>query len=289
MSIKEDLYKEIENQQPEIITPAHREAIDKLDSGDFHLSFSKLRRFMVSPWALVCYMAKEFKDTAAMKLGALEHVIILEPKEFEKRYVVYSKEDESKTWGQLPNKAIKAEAEAEAIDGNKICVPLEMVLEAINRKNLIYNNLVSGELLRGCNYFEKKLEWDYLGYNWLGYIDGGCPAYFLDIKKVPDAIPRKLKWTAKDRDFAGQGFLYNKGLGVAPYRESYFICVDGSETVTTIEFKGFQYQEAEANIIEAVNKLNECRSEGAWTMNKEFWCPDEDKGYYTYERLQNTF
>ncbi|MBT7493497.1 MAG: hypothetical protein HN704_18010, partial [Bacteroidetes bacterium] len=64
-----------------------REVIDKIVKRQFHLSASSLKSFKQSPKAFIDYKLKEWKQTDAMLSGSMVHCLILEPEEFEKRYI----------------------------------------------------------------------------------------------------------------------------------------------------------------------------------------------------------
>jgi len=288
------LQKRLNDQSPDIITEAHKKAIQKLDTGDFHLSWSKMSRFKTSPWALVCYMANAFTEekilappTPAMMLGRLEHMVVLEPKRVFEEFGIYQKADPEKTWAVKINRDRKKVAVEYAERNGREAIPVEMLLDTIERKNLIFGNKLAGELIKGCKYFERKIEFEWKGYNWLGYIDAGCDGYKIDLKKVTDAIPRKLKWRVIDFDFPGQGYLYNIGTGGNPKAPFYNICIDAAKNICVTQCYGFDFDASQARLELLIDKFNMCRSEGLWYMNQEFW--QEENGYWTFENLKNSY
>mgnify|MGYP002624259052 CR=1 FL=1 len=271
-----------------ILTPAHIKAIELIESPDFTMSFTKCERFWLSPWSLVCYVAAKIdptadkEPTAAMKLGRLEHCVVLEPEELQNRYIVFRKSDPGKTWGQQPNKQIKADAIKSALEQGKEAIDGATYDGAIRRGELIKHNRVAGELLEGCTYFEQSVKWQLLGLHWRGIIDGGNSSYKIDIKKVQNAKRSKIRWIAKDRHFSAQAYLYNTALGNYDRATYYNICIDNAENVITLLMDPFSIDAGRAWVEDVIEKFIECRVSGNWDYNQEFW---SDKGYYSMINL----
>lgn len=60
----------------------------KLNTGDFHLSFSSFKHFMVSPAMFILNKIKDRKPSDAMLQGSVFDCLSLEPEKFDERYIV---------------------------------------------------------------------------------------------------------------------------------------------------------------------------------------------------------
>ena len=110
------------------------------------------------------------------------------------------------------------------------------------------------------------------GFEFVGYVDKVCGKFgHVDLKKVRDANPEKLMWTARDRKFHWQAFLYNVGMNpYNPYRPFNFICVDGNYGVSVIQIPPYKLQLAEKEIIETLQSFRRCALMDDWNKNFDY-------------------
>lgn len=71
----------------------------KLKHGRSYFSPSQLKKLFISVSSLNAYLKKTWKATSAMDLGTLVHCMILEPEEFENRYIVLDDSEITKEIG----------------------------------------------------------------------------------------------------------------------------------------------------------------------------------------------
>ena len=260
--------------------------VDELSLGNYTLSYSSIREFDKSPLHFLKYKTGVKEQTDAMKMGSLLHLLILQPHKFKETYIILKKADgfESNTWAKGENKLNKEIIELEAVKTAKIVSEIDRLIEALNLKDAILLNSMAGDLIRGCRSFEKSITFDWHNQSWKSYVDGIAQNYAIDLKKVPDANPNKLRWKLKDDKWHWQAFLYLKGLKM-PMDDAHFfynICYDGSGNVCVIRQSWVDLSLAHAELESAISQLTNCIISEDWLYSYEF---KTDMGYYDSSEL----
>lgn len=263
--------------------------IDKMTLGDFTLSASSIKAFAQSPLHFLKYKVDEFVTTPSMEAGKLLHMLILEPHKFLNHYMIKTKAEgfEGNAWNKKENKEKAEMLQAEADATGKTLIDLSVLEDALDLKDAILTNSYAGELIKGCNNYERKFKMKWKGFNWTGIIDGVANNYIIDLKKVPDAEPRKVRWEIRNRRFNWQGLLYMRAMKMFnDYSFYYNICYDGNGNVTVVRQDWFSLSMAEAQIIETLKKLEDCIIGENWLYSYEF---NTEMGYYTSSELESIY
>lgn len=255
--------------------------IQKLNLNEYTLSFSAIQSFSKSPLHFLRYKTGMRKVTDAMEFGTLLHLLILEPHLFEENYLILHKAKgfENNTWSKGENKAQKLKIETLAAENNKKVISIDNLELALDLKDNILTNSYAGDLIRSCHTYEQPIKFEWNNETWTGFVDGKAHNYIVDLKKVPDANPEKLKWQQVREKWAWQGFLYLKGCNM-PLNDEYFfynICYDGDGNVTVIRQSWMSLMSAKTQIELCCEKLNECIVSENWNYSYEFYT---DMGYY---------
>jgi len=266
----ENLKKRIQERNPSLLKKKHRDYINRISEGDFHLSHTSLVEFSESPLSFLKYKVGDKKDSSAMKEGRLVHSLILQPEKFDDNYILIEKKLKESTWAKKENAEHKKELKKRAEEEGKELVTLEELENALEFKDTVLGNKFAGDLIRSCNSFEMDVRWEYYGYKWRGFIDAVDTSWSIDCKKVRDARPQKLKWQAINRKFAWQAFHYNVALDVDFYRDFYFVCYDNSLRVSVLKIDFEQLRIAHHEIDNQIKKFKECVLWDNWDQSLEY-------------------
>lgn len=250
------------------------ELISKIESGDFTLSFSAIKAFAKSPSHFIAYKTGERKETAAMKKGTLIHCAILEPEQLEKRYCILERDllpFPDKDFRNTENNNFKKEFEAKAIEQGKEIIDFNEWDNAIQHRDLAYNNEVIAPYLTKLKTTEYGVNWEYYGYNWRGVIDGIGSNYILDLKTVADASPDKAIWLAKQEKYHWQQFLYKQSERIAPYFSNYNLLVDADMGISLHKIEWTALERAKKELEIVLDQFKICTEHNLWHQNYEFW------------------
>jgi len=257
------------------------ELIQKLEAGDFTLSFSALKEFAKSPAHFIAYKLGDKKETAAMKKGTIIHCAILEPNELENRYCILNREDlpnPDKDFRDSANKAFKLQFEEKAKEkGKKIVTPDEWE-NALKHRDLAHNNEVVSPYLAKLVRTEQLVKFEFNGYQFRGVIDGLSKSFVLDLKTVSDASPNRLKWAVMDGKYHWQHFLYNQSDSVQAYFDNFNLLIDGNGGMVLVKIDQALLWEAESDLMRLLESFENCRKNNLWHQNYEFWAGE--KGYF---------
>lgn len=269
-----------------LLTPELQEAkdnvISQLESGKYYLSYSALKAFSLSPASFIEYKIGEKPTTKAMKMGSSLHCAILEPEEFEKRYLILTKDmlpNPDKDFKNTANKNFKnsfiAKAESEE---KKVLDPAEFE-ECKLYQRLCWNNQISSHYLKNLTFKEQYAEWNFQGIMFRGYIDGGGNGYLMDLKKVVDASPDKIKRSAIYDLWHWQGALYKQSNFADEFTGFYNLAVD-KVSPCLFELGEFNYQKALHDLTKILDNFKRCIDLQLWDAGYEFWA-DNNKGIFT--------
>ena len=192
------------------------------------LSFSSLKQFDKSPSHFLQYKRREFKSTAAMRLGTLTHLSILEPDEFKSTVVVTDLSRRTKAFKEFESenesKEIITTKEAEQIQGMT-----DSVAGMVKARKLIHN----------ADETEKSHTWKYRDYVFRGIPDAVSGNCIVDLKTTKDATPRKFEADAFRMLYHMQAAAYISGLNSKGYdiKHYYIVAVETTAPYPVTVFK----------------------------------------------------
>ena len=275
-------------EQQEVVqskTEAREEVISKIERGEITLSFSAIKEFAKSPSHFINYKLGDKKQTAAMKQGSLIHCAILEPNELENRYCILEQKDlpnPESDFRNTENKKFKALFEEKAKAQNKEIISPAEWQNAIERRDLAYNNEVVSPYLKSLRNVEVGVFWEFGGYNWRGFIDGIGPAFCLDLKTVDSAVPDKVIRKAINERFHWQQFLYKQSKEVPNYFSNFNLLIDSDNGMTLMKVEWTALAKAESELLKILEQFKICTENRLWNQNYEFWA-NNSGGYYSFE------
>lgn len=256
--------------------------IKQLESGDFLLSYSGIKNFALSPASFIAYKLEDKTQTKAMKIGSALHCAILEPEEFEKRYLVLTKDmlpNPDKDFRDSANNQFKKQFIANAENESKEILDPAEFEECKLYQRLCWNNQISSHYLKNLTFKEQYAEWNFQGIMFRGYIDGGGNGYLMDLKKVADASPEKIKRAAIYDLWHWQGALYKQSNFADEFTGFYNLAVD-KVSPCLYELGEFNYQKALSDLTKILDNFKRCLDLQLWDAGYEFWA-DNNKGIFT--------
>jgi len=251
-----------------------KKEVEQIMSGEKHLSFSALKAFMTSPKHFYAY--KTCKETTkAMTEGMMFHMAILEPDKFKQKYWVL---DDSEKCQELINSGSKS---PRATTVYKDWLSTEMSKhqdqEMISKEDF-ETYLGMGEYLKQCSatkqlmseLTEKELafEFEHLGFNVSGRIDGNGSDYIIDLKKVSDASYKKVRWNIEDMMYDMQAGIYCAAKRIKKY---YLIFIDTSCNVTVVKLSEGTIQNGFGKFEIALDEFRRCAEEDLFYSSYEFF------------------
>lgn len=271
-----------ESQLTPEIQEAKNNVISQIESGEYYLSFSALKAFSLSPASFIEYKIGEKPTTKTMKMGSALHCAILEPEEFEKRYSVLIKEmlpNPDKDFRNTANKQFKAGfiAKAES-EGKEILDPSEFEECKLYQK-LCFRNQISQSYLKTLEKKEQYAEWFFNGIKFRGFIDGVGGGYILDIKKVMDASPDRIKRTAIYDQWHWQGALYLQSEFADEFTGFYNLAID-NVSPCVFYLGDYSLQKALGELKKVIDEFKRCIDLQQWDSGYEFWA-ENSRGIFT--------
>lgn len=247
--------------------------VSALMSHEGHLSFSSLKCFKESPATFIEYKLAKREPTDAMLFGSMLHCLVLEPQDFEKRYLCLDDQDICNSIGGAKPRATKAYKEwkeftvAEA--GDREIVETNDYLSAKIIASNVLHNRASSKILDMCWEREKPIEWEFKNFKFKGFIDGKGDKAKCDLKSCADASPQKFQREIINNSYYLQGAMYNYAEGEnVPY---YIIAVDrkGGVSVHKLEDRLIEAGMNEYNKL--LDKFNECILKDDFDKSYDFW------------------
>ena len=248
--------------------------IEQIMSGEKHLSFSALKAFMQSPKHFYDYkMDKETTD--AMKAGEMFHMAVLEPERFKSKYWVL---DDSEKCTELINNGSKSPrattiykewltAEIAKHEGQEMIDKKDYDLY-LSMGEYLYQNSASKHLMSGLIEKECSFEFEHLGFNIKGKIDGLGSDYEIDLKKVADASFKKVRWIIEDMMYDMQSGIYCAAKRIKKY---YLIFIDSSCNVTVVKLNENTIQQGFGKFEIALDEFRRCAEENLFNSSYEFF------------------
>lgn len=254
---------------------------EKLNTGNFTLSYTSLKEFSKSPSHFIRYKLGDKVRTDAMKKGNIIHCAILEPDQLEKRYSVLKNSDlpfSDKDFRNAENKKFKEVFEMNCeLEGKEIITQAE--LDKANRHiDLAYNNQGIAHYLNGLIQKEQRLEFDLCGFNFVGYADGIGSNYELDLKTVTDANPSIYKYKLESEKYHWQHFLYSQSKHVASWMDNFNLLIDDNMGISLLKVSKLLIHKADEEVTKLLDQFKMCIENDLWDMNYEFW--SNGKGYF---------
>lgn len=306
-----------------------QEFIDWTHSDDFRLSASSLASFY-TPWSFMAYHLKERKETAAMLEGKLIHCMVLEREKLEENFIkmpaditVPSSAQQKKfcdliLYGNLlPGEVIKTayassyakytvKAALSAYKdfrayiafmrtvGGRSIVTAEVWDDWQNVALQLLKNSAVKKVISKCDQFEMKLEFNYEGFNFLGFIDAWGwdekteSLYILDIKKRVTAEPRKIQNEIKYGDIGRQLAIYAIGLSMASGKDIStlgqinvgIVSVDAQGDTSVVMVTGMTLLGCIDALDKRLDKLKTCIMFEDWEASWEYNSDNKDGFYF---------
>lgn len=267
---------------PEEIAKRKKEIIERIESGGYTLSYSGLKEFAKSPASYIVHKLRGKEPTKAMIMGSYIHCAILEPEQLDNRYLVFDKKDlpfPESTMNKTENKLFKQGLLIQAQKENKELIDPVQWNEAQNYKDLILNNSIAKHYVNNLITKEEEVFCNISGINFRGFRDGKGNGYIMDLKKVADAHPSKIKWTAKDSKWHWQAFIYLQSKDCDEFTGYYNLAIDKiSPAIYEIGFANLE--QAKFEIHAMLDHWKRCIDTQAWDSGYEFFC-ENNKGIFS--------
>lgn len=247
--------------------------ISKLMSHEGHLSFSSLKAFKESPASFIEYKLAKREPSDAMLFGSMLHCLVLEPQDFENRYLCLEDGDICAQIGGAKPRATKAYKEWYQVTiseaGEREIVATNDYLSAkIIASNVLHNRASAKVLDKGWEH-EKPIEWEFKNFMFKGFIDGKGDKVVFDLKTCSDASPTKFHREIISNSYYLQAAMYLYAVG--ENLTYYIIAVDrkGGVSVHKLEDRLIEHGMVEYNKL--LDRFNECILKDDFDKSYDFW------------------
>lgn len=263
--------------------------IDKILSTEKHLSFSSLCAFRDSPSAFIAYQEREKETTPAMLFGEMVHCLVLQPDLFIERYFfIDDKEICSQIGGLKPratNKYKEWYAEKREEAGSREFIEPDAYYDALQVAGSIIKNRASKKVLELCPVREKGIEWNYMNFRFLGFIDADGEKNIFDLKTCADAEPKKFQRDIVNNLYHVQAAMYlmAENLSGNGVKNFYHIAVDRVGGISVNQMDKALIEEGVKEYKRLLIGFNQCIIEERWSENYDFWSERYD-GIYVAEK-----
>lgn len=253
--------------------------LHSLREGRFVLSASQLKAFAKSPRHWVSYRLKEFKRTDAMKMGTICENLILGEDIQEFIFDPEDRPEKDKGMTSKINKEWKAQLYEQ--HGEDMVISIDMVEKAKEIAEGVLQNQMVKAMINGGE-IQKKLEWEYGGLSFVGYIDY-LNGSIIDLKKVSNADFQKVKWQIRDYAMDLQLTMYRIGLAQMEdgnYRDCYLICYDEDSNVTVVKISEDTFSQSHTKYRQLIADFKMCvDNPELFDASYEF---QTESGYYLF-------
>lgn len=252
--------------------------IKRLMAHETHLSYSALKAFKDSPTDFIQYKFREKKQTDAMMFGIVVHCLILEPQEFENRYVIMEDFDICAQIGGAKPRATNAykawkELFLQENEGKEV-ISLDLYKIANSIAQNVKHNRASSKVLNQLTHREKGVDWEYKNFMFKGFIDGEGDKLLTDIKTCKDANPKKFQRDIISMSYYLQAAMYLTAIGVnKPY---YIIAVDRKGGISVHRLHKHLIEQGLQEYSDLLNKFNTCILKDAFDQSYDFHCENYD-------------
>jgi len=197
-----------------------------------YISNSQLTAFKKSPAHWLHYIMQPKERTDAMLLGSVSHALALEPDKFEEKFLIFNPKERPEpgmNFNSTKNKEWKKMLEYRAQESEKELVDKDVYDEGVNMVEALFNDSEAMKFLPGDK--ESKLEWDFLGFKFLGIRDITSDEYIVDLKFTQNADPRAFQNYLFREGVYRQGGMYLDGemkgqFTGEPHKRMIFIAVE---------------------------------------------------------------
>lgn len=291
----------------EYVEPNYEQKADliaKLQAGDFHLSFSAISAFSISPRAFIAYKLQERKTTKAMVLGQAVHCLLLEPDTWDSRFFIAPTVDGAtkkgkEVWRNIyqemaietqVNPDVRDAMQAELDAGLKLkiddiiqavsdatgitIVPGSVFEDASARARAIFKNRACRAVLDRIHTTEKLVSFEYEGLKFKGALDAIGDDLLADIKNMPDASISKAIGSIWSRRLHWQAHLYDFSQGGG--YDCHILAVDGIGETSVHCFSDRNLWAAERQLKKIIHYFKLAITESLfdpeiWDMSQDFW------------------
>lgn len=277
----------------DVNSPDARAMIQRIEDGDIHLSFSAIKAFIESPRHFLAYKLRQRgKQTEQQAFGDLVDCLLTQEDKFDEKFFLrpvgadLSSEKGCREWLTVWNvrvpmgrefKAIKNLVKALIERENRTAITEAMLSEAKILVGKMKWNQPFNETLQRSTEFQKKVEFELYGWNWLGYLDLYCSDFVGDLKLCPSTAIRKVKNKIKDERIILQLALYafatksQEGRLLFYDRTGHFTAMIVNEADLTHELTMLE---------RVIDKFELCIANGDWDKSRDFWGQTWDGFYY---------
>ena len=273
-------------QHAPLIDPAQLATlVQRIDSREYALSFSKLKAFRESPHAFVQYCLRTWQDSPAMKYGSMLHHYLLEPDTFDLHYCAATEKYDLRTnKGKEGFQAFQATLTVEdptkpGATITRQAVTLQDMNKARWQGDAINRDPAARELLAAQGECEKWVSGEINGWKFNGKIDKmfgvDSEVHMLDIKTVTNAHPAQIRRTIRFEHYDMQQWIYRAlqgGVG-----DHWIIAVDGDFEVCTMRIDGAALASAQRKFERVMTNFERCIFEESWLSSYSFWAKE---GFY---------
>jgi len=245
------------------------------------LSFSTFNSFFESPYHFIKYCEELTEPTDAMKFGSLCHALILEPDKVEEKYFIVPDYDRRTKAGKEAYETALIEA------GDMELVRESVFAKAKEIKEKLFENKPAMSLLNQITETEKRIEFEFDGWDWVGFVDGIGDDIIVDLKKVADANPYAVRSGFFRMGYHRQAFLYLHGTKSLHKRKYYIVAFDEKGGISCHFVDSNCLTIAENELKTHLNNFMECILLDRWNENYEFYCPNDDGIFVIAKSIQN--
>lgn len=240
------------------------ELIDKIKKGETKLSYSALSKFKRSPKSFIDYKLQPKEQTDAMLLGSVVHCLVLEPGEFDKRYITDEQIIEE-VGGAKPRATNKYKEWKASQD--LIVISSDFYKAGKAMADAVLNNPAAMWVLDQTSSRELMIEWDHEGLAFIGFkdADGDVVA---DLKICADAEPKKFQRDVVNMGYYLQGGAYTiANQELKPY---YLIAVDRNLGVSVHELTEDLIECGMNEFTKLCREFNECLNKNDFHQSFEY-------------------
>ena len=189
------------------------------------LSYSSLKEFLKSPAHFVAYKNREVEETPAMRFGTAVHMAILEPAQFEEKYLMTENRRNTKAYKaeveQYPDATFLSKSEVKSI------------------REITFNfklNPSAYKMVANCTKYEEEVEGTINDVPFRGFVDGWNQKakYCIDIKTTSDASPDAFTKSVYNFGYHLQAAIYKELTGCKDY---YIIAIENKPPHTSVVYK----------------------------------------------------
>ncbi len=227
-------------------------------------SNSGLKQLLRSPAHFVEYLKNGIKDTPDMQLGRAIHTALLEPQEFDNRFVVFNGDRRKAEFRQFKddnkNIEILRPEDIDIIEGIKAsikrydAIDLASIIESGTKEQSVF--WVDEETGIPC-----RIRPDI-------YISNGESHVLIDVKKTTDARPFEFVRSCRRLDYDLQAAMYTEGMRHLTGKdfEFFFLAVEDTAPYGVWLHKAplAMLEDGHNKLRRALESLARCRSSGRW-------------------------